>query len=126
MVLRAFGLTPREREVALRLVYDQMVLKDIAAALYITRNTLRTHLRHIYEKCGVRGRDELAALLTRQLGQPEAPSSVEALAAPRRGPKAPPPVAATRRASTTSSNEPAPNPRPLGASPRSAPRAQSK
>ena len=129
VVLRAFGLTPREQEVALRLVYDKMVLKDIAAALYITRNTLRTHLRHIYEKCGVRGRDELAALLARQLGQADPPSPAPAPSASRREPKAPPREAAALRASTSlpdKSAAPKPQaskPRPLGAEPRSVPRA---
>lgn len=90
-VLRSLGLTPREREVALLLVYDQMVLKEIAAALYITRNTLRTHLRHIYEKCGVQGRDELARLLAERLGNPQPSPPV-----PARGPSARPARAAAR------------------------------
>jgi DNA-binding CsgD family transcriptional regulator len=53
-------LTEREREVAglLALGLDN---EEIAAALFVSRNTVKTHLRHIYEKLGARSRTEAVA-----------------------------------------------------------------
>ncbi|HVM66154.1 MAG TPA: LuxR C-terminal-related transcriptional regulator [Acidimicrobiales bacterium] len=50
--------TPREREV-LELVVRGMSNAEIAKRLYMSVNTLKTHLRHVYDKVGVRSRQEL-------------------------------------------------------------------
>jgi ATP/maltotriose-dependent transcriptional regulator MalT len=52
-------LTRREREV-LRLVADGMSNKEVANKLFISDVTVKLHLRHIYEKLGVRNRTEAA------------------------------------------------------------------
>lgn len=53
-----FGLTPREREIALLAVRGD-TYKEIAEALYISVKTVETHLGNVYRKCGASGRDEL-------------------------------------------------------------------
>jgi LuxR family maltose regulon positive regulatory protein len=53
------GLTRREREV-LRLVADGLSNKEVASELFISDVTVKAHLRHIYEKLGVRNRMEAA------------------------------------------------------------------
>ena len=51
-----------ERELAvLALLPRRMKQEDIAGELYVTMNTLKTHLRAIYRKLGVTGRDEAVA-----------------------------------------------------------------
>ena len=53
----AFGLTERERAVA-RYLPTPLSSAEIAAQLYISRNTLKTHLQTVYRKLGVSGRQE--------------------------------------------------------------------
>ena len=50
-------LTAREREV-LELLAKGSLYKEIAAALGVTIDTVRTHLRNIYEKLHVHSRTE--------------------------------------------------------------------
>ena len=52
-------LTPREREIG-QLVVEGLANKQIAARLFISRNTVETHLSRAYEKLGVRSRTQLA------------------------------------------------------------------
>jgi DNA-binding CsgD family transcriptional regulator len=52
-------LTPREREV-LALVRVGLRNREIAATLFISEVTVKAHLRHIYEKLGVRTRTQAA------------------------------------------------------------------
>jgi DNA-binding CsgD family transcriptional regulator len=60
---RADGtLTASERRVA-ELAADGRSNKEIAAALYVTVNTVETHLAHAYAKLGVRSRAQLASRL---------------------------------------------------------------
>ena len=58
--LWSFGLTHREAEI-LRLVAQGKTNKEIAAVLYVSPLTIRTHLEHIYEKLGVGNRAEAVA-----------------------------------------------------------------
>ena len=57
----ACGLTPREQEVYLMLV-EGKPLSEIEQSLFLSRNTLKTHLRHLYAKLDVHSREEAAAL----------------------------------------------------------------
>ena len=58
----ADGLTETERRIA-ALVTQGHTNREVAAAMFVTENTVQTHLRHIFQKLGVRSRTELAALL---------------------------------------------------------------
>jgi LuxR family maltose regulon positive regulatory protein len=50
-------LTLREREVW-RYLATGMSMREIANVLYISRNTLKSHVRNIYQKLGVSNREE--------------------------------------------------------------------
>jgi LuxR family maltose regulon positive regulatory protein len=50
-------LSERELEV-LRYLPSRLSTKEISAQLYISRNTLKTHLQRIYRKLGVTSRDD--------------------------------------------------------------------
>lgn len=54
-----YGLTPRESEV-LRLVRIGLSNNEIAEELGIRPGTVKIHLKHLYEKTGLRGRFQLA------------------------------------------------------------------
>ena len=56
------GLTPTEQQVA-SLVGRGMTNRDVASALFVSEHTVRTNLKRIYAKCGVRSRTELVARL---------------------------------------------------------------
>lgn len=58
----ADGLTCTERRVA-ALVTQGHTNREVAVAMFVTENTVQTHLRHIFQKLGVRSRTELAARL---------------------------------------------------------------
>jgi DNA-binding CsgD family transcriptional regulator len=53
-------LTPREREI-LELLVRGYRYGEIGERLFISLDTVRTHIRHIYEKMQVRSRAEAAA-----------------------------------------------------------------
>jgi DNA-binding NarL/FixJ family response regulator len=53
------SLSTREREI-LDLVVEGSTNREMAKALFITETTVKVHLRHIYEKLGVRSRTEAA------------------------------------------------------------------
>ena len=56
-VARHFGLTHREEEILLLLAQDRPVA-EIEAALFISHNTAKGHLRHLYAKLDVHSREE--------------------------------------------------------------------
>ena len=58
----AGGLTPAERRVA-DLIAQGRSNREVARAMFVTENTVQTHVRHIFQKLGVRSRTELAARL---------------------------------------------------------------
>jgi DNA-binding CsgD family transcriptional regulator len=59
------SLTPSELDVV-RLVAQGLPNPDIADALFITRNTVKTHLKHVFGKLGISTRAELAAAAARR------------------------------------------------------------
>ncbi len=60
---RSDGLTQREREVAL-LVADGLRSREVAERLTIAPQTVKSHLKTIFDKLGVRNRVELARRLS--------------------------------------------------------------
>ncbi|MHB8658637.1 MAG: helix-turn-helix transcriptional regulator [Solirubrobacteraceae bacterium] len=56
------ALTPSELRVA-QMAAARMSNPQIGQALFVTRNTIETHLRHVYQKLGIRSREQLANLL---------------------------------------------------------------
>lgn len=55
-------LTSREVAVA-RLAADGLSCEEIGERLYLTANTVKTHLQHAYRKLGVRNRAQLTRIL---------------------------------------------------------------
>lgn len=53
-----YGLTPREREV-LSCLLEGRSYEGVGRMLFISSSTVKTHVKHIYEKVGVKSRDEL-------------------------------------------------------------------
>jgi len=72
------GLTETERRIA-ALVAQGQTNREVASAMFVTENTVQSHVRHIFQKLGVRSRTELAAQL---LSAP--PSTATAVRAPTR------------------------------------------
>jgi DNA-binding CsgD family transcriptional regulator len=56
------GLTETENRIA-ALVAQGQTNREVAAAMFVTENTVQTHVRHIFQKLAVRSRTELAARL---------------------------------------------------------------
>jgi DNA-binding CsgD family transcriptional regulator len=61
-IMDAYQLTMAEAQVALQASLGRPV-SDIGVRLNISRNTVKTHLRHIFAKTGVHGRAELVSLI---------------------------------------------------------------
>ena len=57
-----FGLSAREAQVACLLCENRSV-NYVCACLELSRSTVKTHVRHIYEKAGVHSKDELQLLV---------------------------------------------------------------
>lgn len=57
-VARGFDLTRRE-EVILNLLVEGRTRTEIAEELYVSDNTVKTHIRNLYKKMGVSGKAEL-------------------------------------------------------------------
>ncbi len=58
---REIGLTERESEL-LSLLSTGMTNRELGSHLYVSENTIKTHLRHLYVKLGVRNRAQAASL----------------------------------------------------------------
>jgi DNA-binding CsgD family transcriptional regulator len=56
------ALTPSERRVATRAA-EGLSTPEIAQQLFVTVNTVESHLRHVYAKLGIHSREELAPAL---------------------------------------------------------------
>jgi DNA-binding CsgD family transcriptional regulator len=54
------ALTPSERRIA-NLVADGLTNREIAEALFLTKNTIEWHLRHVYQKLQLHSRAELSS-----------------------------------------------------------------
>jgi DNA-binding CsgD family transcriptional regulator len=66
----ADGLTEAERRIA-ALVAQGHTNRQVATAMFVTENTVQTHIRHIFQKLGLRSRTQLAArLLSAQADSP--------------------------------------------------------
>jgi DNA-binding CsgD family transcriptional regulator/tetratricopeptide (TPR) repeat protein len=63
-VAKAHDLSERETEIVLGLLAGK-TLADVADGLYISRNTLKTHLRSVYRKLDVHTRDEAVQVVVR-------------------------------------------------------------
>ena len=61
------SLTPSELRVA-QMAADGLSNPQIGQALFVTRNTVETHLRHVYEKLGIHSREDLARELAARSG----------------------------------------------------------
>jgi DNA-binding NarL/FixJ family response regulator len=57
-------LSPREMEI-MELISKSMTNEEIADKLFISSKTVKTHLRNIFVKAGIRNRVEAALLYTR-------------------------------------------------------------
>lgn len=68
-VSQAFDLSQREREV-LSLIMQGRNVPAVAEELVVSRNTVQTHVRHIYERFGVHSRQELVAFVN-EFGSPD-------------------------------------------------------
>jgi DNA-binding CsgD family transcriptional regulator len=62
LLLAAHGLSRREQDVC-REVLAGRSTAEIAAALFISPNTVQDHLKSVFDKVGVRSRRELVARL---------------------------------------------------------------
>ena len=60
------GLTPAEARLAIALAHGA-TLDDASRSLRVSRNTVRTHLQHIFHKTGINRQSELVLLMS-QLG----------------------------------------------------------
>ncbi len=70
---KAKGLTPRELEI-LSVLAHGMADREIATRLYLSEATVKTHLKAIYRKLGVRNRAQAAALAAAHGLHPALPS----------------------------------------------------
>ena len=65
MTAQEYKLTHREREI-IELVYKGLSNNDISTELYISLNTVKSHMRNIFEKTGVNTRMELTYVINSQ------------------------------------------------------------
>jgi DNA-binding CsgD family transcriptional regulator len=60
-----YQLTPSELRVLIAII-DIGGVPEVAAALHLSQATVRTHLRHVFEKTGVRRQADLVKLIASQ------------------------------------------------------------
>jgi DNA-binding CsgD family transcriptional regulator len=60
-------LTPQELRIA-QMLGDGATTKEAAAALFLSPKTVEYHLRHVYQKLGIRSRDELKVVVESNQG----------------------------------------------------------
>ena len=58
--VEAFNLTKREHQI-LELLVEGMSYKEIAAACFISSETMNSHIKNIYQKLNVHSRAQIAA-----------------------------------------------------------------
>jgi DNA-binding CsgD family transcriptional regulator len=87
----AVGLTKRELEV-LNLVVRGHTTTQIAEHLFVSPNTVKKHLAHVFAKCGVRNRVELATWWTLRVRTPLSQAATQPISSeastPTRSPRA--------------------------------------
>ncbi|MDQ1476943.1 MAG: hypothetical protein QOE62_2172, partial [Actinomycetota bacterium] len=71
-----FGLTLRESDVAVFLA-EGLANREIAAALWVSENTVKSHLKAIYRKAEVNSRGQAVARLLADPGFKRAPATRE-------------------------------------------------
>lgn len=71
-----FGLTLREQDV-LKELAQRKTTGQIACTLFVSESTVKTHISHIYKKCGVKKRAQLIGLLTAPAKREEAAPECE-------------------------------------------------
>ena len=62
LVASTFGLSAKECEI-LKLIARGRSGASIAEEMVVSLNTIKTHVTHIYRKCGVHSREELLKLI---------------------------------------------------------------
>ena len=62
IIIEAYGLTPRERDVV-RAIARGSSTPEIAAELFLSAHTVRDYIKSVFEKVGVNSRGELVAKL---------------------------------------------------------------
>lgn len=62
VVASVYELTPRESEIMLQFAKGRSS-SFIAEQLFVSNNTIRSHISHVYSKCGVHSRQELISLV---------------------------------------------------------------
>lgn len=67
-IASGYGLTGRESEV-LELLARGRNARSIEQALVLSNSTVKTHIRHVYEKCGVHGHQEILDLVEKWSGR---------------------------------------------------------
>lgn len=64
-VARAHGLTQREQEILEQLAHGHTI-KEIADAFCVSTNTVKYHVKGVYQKLGAHSRDEVAEMVGRE------------------------------------------------------------
>jgi len=59
--LQSLGITPRELEI-LELIAEGLSNKEIAARVFVSENTVKTHSKHVFDKLGARRRTQAVQL----------------------------------------------------------------
>ena len=59
--LESLGITPRELEI-LELIAEGLSNKEIAARVYVSENTVKTHSSRVFDKLGARRRTQAVQL----------------------------------------------------------------